>query len=471
MKGSVLIAVLSGAAFLFLIFFLVSYVRKSRSILRTENLLLNKGNSAITKALLSNKQTLENLAAKELLNLRTMQEKIHISMADTRFSVMSALLSGNVQPYEQVDNRAELGIEFPNESFAVLSFRCRALEQTAKTRKAEADKEWGLLEFVIGNIIGDYYACATLLYRDCVVAIVNPKPGAKELADTADLVCAVCRSELDIVFNVGISRMVDQLSRVGDAYQESRLVAVQAAELNKSVLGYSEALKMAVSEQDYAQLIETQYYLLNACRNQSWEDAAKLLDHICGRILAENAVDIRMLNMQILDMMNALIQQIRGDQCFPEEDIAGLSELLYAVMECHTVGDIQEIANRFSAALRECAAHADEAHSLSFVRQVHEIINSQYANIDLSVAYIAELIGYSPKALSAAYKQRTDRGLLDAIHTKRVEEARKLLEETDKSVVEISSITGYENVNTFIRVFKRYSGMTPGSYRDSLGKR
>lgn len=52
-----------------------------------------------------------------------------------------------------------------------------------------------------------------------------------------------------------------------------------------------------------------------------------------------------------------------------------------------------------------------------------------------------------------------------------MEEARRLLEETDKSVVEISSLTGYENVNTFIRVFKRYSGVTPGGYRDSLGKR
>lgn len=471
MKGAPLIAALSGAAFLFLVFFLVSYVRKSRSILRTQNLLLNKGNSAITQALLSNKQTLENLAAKELLNLRSMQEKIHISMADTRFSVLSALLSGNVQPYEQVENLAELGIEFPGESFAVLFFRCRALEQAAKSRRAEAAKEWDLLEFVIGNIIGEYHACATLQYKDGVVAIVNPLPGAKEMVETADLVCAVCRSELDAVFCVGVSRTVGSLARVGDAYQESRLVAAQAAELNKPVLSYTDALKMAVPEQDYAQLIEAQYYLLSACRNQSWEDAAKLLDHICGRILAQSGTDVRMLNMQVLDMMNAMIRQLDGDRCFPEEDMAGLSELVYAVMECQSAGEIQEVANRFSAALRVCAAHAGEAHSQAFVRQVHDIINTQYANIDLSVAYIADLIGYNPKALSAAYKQKTDRGLLDAIHTKRVEEARRLLEETDKSVVEISSLTGYENVNTFIRVFKRYSGVTPGGYRDSLGKR
>ena len=47
-----------------------------------------------------------------------------------------------------------------------------------------------------------------------------------------------------------------------------------------------------------------------------------------------------------------------------------------------------------------------------------------------------------------------------------IEKAKELLTVGGKSVQEVTYLTGYENPNTFIRIFKRYSGITPGRYRE-----
>ena len=97
---------------------------------------------------------------------------------------------------------------------------------------------------------------------------------------------------------------------------------------------------------------------------------------------------------------------------------------------------------------------------------MQRIIEEQYSNQDMSVAFIAEILNTNVKTLSAAYKQKTGKGLLDVIHTKRIQVAKDLLMQSDKSIIEISASTGYDNVNRFIRVFKRYCGTTPGKFRE-----
>ena len=470
MEGAVPVVLLSLAALLLLIGFAVSYLRKYRSILLTQNLLLHKGDAAVTKALLSGKQTLENLAALEILNLRSMEEQVHQGLAERRRAVLVGLFAGDTRPYEQVHRPEELGLSFVHEGFAVMAFRCPELEREAVAKRAAAQKEWQMLEFVVNNILREYHPCVSLLYKDQVVAVVNPAPDGKELTEVAELICTVCRGELETAFLVGISRTVGQLSRIADAYQESQFAVMQAAESGQTVLTYGDALKRMVPEQDYFRFIETQYYMISACKSRNWEDVAGLADDISGRVLAGPVSDIRLPKIQLLDMMKALIQQIRSTPGFPEEDIRRLSEQMAAVMEAGTVSQLRSAADAFSRLLREAVGHERERRAHDFVRQVQDIIDREYANIDLSVAYIAEKIGYQPKALSAAYKQKTERGLLDAIHTRRIEAAKELLAQTDKSVVDISLLTGYENVNTFIRVFKRYCGMTPGAFRASVGR-
>jgi YesN/AraC family two-component response regulator len=48
--------------------------------------------------------------------------------------------------------------------------------------------------------------------------------------------------------------------------------------------------------------------------------------------------------------------------------------------------------------------------------------------------------------------------------------AKQLMLETKLSINEISEKVGIINVNSFIRIFKKYEGVTPGKYRELMGE-
>ena len=47
----------------------------------------------------------------------------------------------------------------------------------------------------------------------------------------------------------------------------------------------------------------------------------------------------------------------------------------------------------------------------------------------------------------------------------RINEARRLLRETNKSVVDLALEVGYTNPSYFAKLFRRESGLTPSDYR------
>lgn len=55
----------------------------------------------------------------------------------------------------------------------------------------------------------------------------------------------------------------------------------------------------------------------------------------------------------------------------------------------------------------------------------------------------------------------------DYLANLRMEQAKELLKNTDMRIKEISLKIGYEDDRVFMRRFKKYTGMTPGEYRNS----
>lgn len=47
----------------------------------------------------------------------------------------------------------------------------------------------------------------------------------------------------------------------------------------------------------------------------------------------------------------------------------------------------------------------------------------------------------------------------------RVEESKRLLSNTDYSLIDIAIAAGFENQSYFSRIFKKYTGLTPRQFR------
>ena len=330
--------------------------------------------------------------------------------------------------------------------------------------------EQKLLVFVINNIISEYRHCAVLLHKDDIIAIIGHKSviGAENhsIAQIADIIISICKKELGIQLLAGIGRNADDESQIHSSYQESLFALEQSSALSKTVLSYNDALKLTVSDQNSAQLIVMQYQLISACKTEEWVEVVRLFAMISGQVLDEGVADISILKIQLTECMNAIAQQVQQNRSFFDDDVQQLNDMIFRTVEANSKNQLKQATDDFIEYFKNCTQHIKEKESLEFVSKVQRIIEEQYSNQDMSVAFIAEILNTNVKTLSAAYKQKTGKGLLDVIHTKRIQVAKDLLMQSDKSIIEISASTGYDNVNTFIRVFKRYCGTTPGKFRE-----
>ncbi len=89
----------------------------------------------------------------------------------------------------------------------------------------------------------------------------------------------------------------------------------------------------------------------------------------------------------------------------------------------------------------------------------------QHYKEDIYLDYIAEHFDTSSSYLSRLIKKETSQTFIEYINSLRIEEAKKLLKNTEKSITEIYESIGFTNRSTFIRVFKTIVGSTPSDYR------
>jgi YesN/AraC family two-component response regulator len=83
----------------------------------------------------------------------------------------------------------------------------------------------------------------------------------------------------------------------------------------------------------------------------------------------------------------------------------------------------------------------------------------------------AGVVCLSPKYLSRIFKQYAGRDFNEYKLTLKIAEAKALLTKTGYNINQISDKLGYENPESFIRIFKKITRQTPTAYRNKIKKK
>ena len=88
----------------------------------------------------------------------------------------------------------------------------------------------------------------------------------------------------------------------------------------------------------------------------------------------------------------------------------------------------------------------------------------------ISLSDVADGVYVSQWHLSKLINRHTNQSFFDLLGSMRIERAKQLLQDPAMRVHEVAEQVGYSDVAHFSKSFKRFTGMTPGEYRDGAGK-
>ncbi|WP_330962185.1 AraC family transcriptional regulator [Planococcus antarcticus] len=104
------------------------------------------------------------------------------------------------------------------------------------------------------------------------------------------------------------------------------------------------------------------------------------------------------------------------------------------------------------------------------VDKIHQI--KQYiidhSHEDISLDALARKVELSPIYLSKMFKEKLGINYIDFLTSCRIDKAKKLLGDPQKSLKEISFEIGYHEPNYFSKVFKKMNDVSPKEYRRTL---
>ncbi len=133
------------------------------------------------------------------------------------------------------------------------------------------------------------------------------------------------------------------------------------------------------------------------------------------------------------------------------------------------INKIKEVIDRLSAG-RAGEGAADAVDTKGKILKIKQFIEENcYKKINLKDA--AEFICLSPKYISRVFRNTMGIGFSEYKLKVKIGKARELLAKSGYNVNQISDKLGYENAESFIRQFKKFTGCTPTGYRKKILKK
>jgi len=124
---------------------------------------------------------------------------------------------------------------------------------------------------------------------------------------------------------------------------------------------------------------------------------------------------------------------------------------------------VQALIHLMLRAFEDAADHREDFIPGKIAVRVNHYLNEHF-NRPLSLTDIARAMHVSRNYLATLYKQETGRTIGWMLREIRLEQAKKLLIETDMTVQQIARKIGYSTPEHFSRIFTRHVGVTPGKY-------
>ena len=153
---------------------------------------------------------------------------------------------------------------------------------------------------------------------------------------------------------------------------------------------------------------------------------------------------------------------------YDAENIRTLSQMLLS-SEAEAARSVRSVylATQILLELARGQSGAEKTLSLSGLKESVKNYVTYHRFSQIRVSEIARALGYHEKYLSAVFHREAGMTIKAYVDERRLEEAKRLLLETDYTVSQISYYLNFPSPHNFARFFKTHTGMTAGEYRIS----
>jgi len=194
------------------------------------------------------------------------------------------------------------------------------------------------------------------------------------------------------------------------------------------------------------------------------EKAKEILNKLLAIILSQYLSDIDLLKVSVLELV-VVISRAAVEAGAKVEDILGLKYQYLA--ELWNIENQEELCLwtvKVVDNVIENIYHSRNIHLDSRLKKGLEFIDQHYGS-DLTLERVAQESFLSPSRFGHLFKSEMGLPFIAHLTKVRMQNARTLLKDPEKSIAQVALEMGYCDQSYFTKVFKKIEGITPKSFR------
>ena len=209
--------------------------------------------------------------------------------------------------------------------------------------------------------------------------------------------------------------------------------------------------------------IETEAKLVSKLLNGNLQGAKKIVDEIfIDRINPEtmDKKDIKEFTGLLYNTLNRVVVQLKEfESSLYCEDLD-----IESITKTGNLDKIRTIFNDLISEICKQKKSSEQDENEAIREKIKNYIDKNY-QLDFSLDNLADYLGLSFKYTSILFKKVMGDNFKNYINVYRIEKAKEILrEKKDIKIKDLAEELGYNSSNTFIRIFKKYEGISPTQF-------
>ncbi|MGI6679216.1 MAG: response regulator [Dehalobacterium sp.] len=402
--------------------------------------------------------------------MKRLRETLNDALPLIRVGFVMDLINGSLTNPEELFNRAEfLEIHQPLR----LAMHVWIDEQNSNSAY-RSELEYQILQKQVGDIIQktfhNWNGVLTVPVGSGQFVILLPFNGEEEpqmireiSQKIGDEICSQVRIKTDATVTIGIGRAVNNAVGIVRSHQE----ALTAGEF-RLIYGGDQVIHAddVTTPHDSGVLLEqgNEKGIAMAIRMGDWEKTKQHFQFLWADVPPENRYNAGDIRMKLLEV-SALASRAAVEGGVKAEDIPALN--MPADQDSVTAQSLLKIYDHVIDWLGELVSRVRSSRDFRNTSLIEKAVRYMEENHphELSLEDVARQVYLSPCYFSRLFKQVKGWSFSEYLTQIRIEEARRLLVNTDFQISEIASRVGYRDARYFSQVFKRNEGCTPITYR------
>lgn len=388
---------------------------------------------------------------------KKMKEQLIQRQEESKELYLLSLIKGT---YEKNTDKEELNFPYSNFRVAILSLDGNLLDFSSE------QKYYFKLSIIkyVEEEFSQIYKSYAVIYDDTSVAAIinfhNESETCKDLISKFEAIKAKVKENIGMSISVGLGEKYSSVNLIkSSASEAAAAIERRIIRGNGSIIPWSPEIVLTGK---FYYPYDTEKRILNELSSNNISAIGSELNNLIKEVKSMCELNSYNIFNIYYQLISATLKYLIDSNVNVNNIFGNINHIYNDVMNKTVIDDIHEVMLEFYKKI--CNYRVKSSDNKTYFNKIVSYLKRNFRQ-EINFEDMSREINISYSYIRKIIKDVTDKTINEYLIELRIEEAKRLLTQSNLTIIQIADAIGFSNIQSFNRCFKKYEGVTGSEFR------